>query len=84
MYFQWTFNGFSMLFNRIVFGFSTLYLCIVVKVMTTVAEPLLIGCMNRHAPLYELSAAAQRTAKGASAKRKRPFRQPDSEPDTMR
>ena len=66
MYFQWTFNGFSMLFNRIVFGFSTLYPCIVVKVMTTVAEPLLIGCMNRQPPLGELPKALQRSEEDRS------------------
>jgi len=73
MYFQQTFNGFSMLFNRIVFGFSTLYLCIVVKVMTTVAEPLLIGCMNRQPPFGEPPHAAVRTVSRRSANRQRRF-----------
>ncbi|MDO5526486.1 MAG: hypothetical protein Q4F85_10440 [Prevotella sp.] len=50
-----------------------MYPCIVVKVMTTVAEPFLIGCMNRHAPFGEPPRAAVRTVSRRSANRQRCF-----------
>lgn len=58
-----------MVINGFFICLSTLYLCIVVMVMTTVAEPLPIGCMNRQPPFGEPPRAALRTVSRRSANR---------------